>query len=136
MHLPTFPTVDESLDRLHRAGWSVGDTAFGPEDGLVWYVRGSNGGNAEKSEAVSNRPGRRSQRDAWPDANQWRPGTIFLSTPCCGATKSREGDVVTEADRIADFIRCAQAAGDAERLRLISLRREAWRCFTQEPSRA
>ena len=23
--VPAVPTVDESLDRLHRAGWSVGD---------------------------------------------------------------------------------------------------------------
>ena len=41
----TYPTVDESLDRLHRAGWSVGDTAFGPEDALVWMVTGSNSEN-------------------------------------------------------------------------------------------
>ena len=34
-----YPTVDESLDRLHRAGWSVG------EYGAVtrWVVSGSNG---------------------------------------------------------------------------------------------
>ena len=29
--MPTYPTVDEFLDRLHRAGWSIGDMAFGPE---------------------------------------------------------------------------------------------------------
>jgi hypothetical protein len=23
-----YPTVDESLDRLHRAGWLIGDTVF------------------------------------------------------------------------------------------------------------
>ena len=28
--MPPYPTVDESLDRLRRAGWSVGDAAFGP----------------------------------------------------------------------------------------------------------
>ena len=38
---PTYPTVDESLDRLHRDGWSIGDAAFGHEDTLVWYVTGS-----------------------------------------------------------------------------------------------
>ena len=43
--MTTYPAVDESLDRLRRAGWSVGDTAFGPEHALVWYVSGSNGEN-------------------------------------------------------------------------------------------
>jgi hypothetical protein len=27
MPTPTYPGVDESRDRLHRAGWSVGETA-------------------------------------------------------------------------------------------------------------
>jgi hypothetical protein len=40
-----YPSVDESLGRLHRAGWSVGDAAFGPEHALVWYVSGANGEN-------------------------------------------------------------------------------------------
>jgi hypothetical protein len=43
--VPTFPSVDESLDRLHRAGWSLGDTAFGPDHVLVWVVTGTNGEN-------------------------------------------------------------------------------------------
>jgi hypothetical protein len=43
--MPTYPTVDESLDRLHRAGWSVGDTAFGLEYPLAWRVMAYNGGN-------------------------------------------------------------------------------------------
>jgi hypothetical protein len=38
--VPTYPTIDESLDRLHRAGWSMGDTAFGPDYTLVWMVSG------------------------------------------------------------------------------------------------
>jgi hypothetical protein len=29
--MPTFPTVDESRDRLHRAGWSVGEIATAAE---------------------------------------------------------------------------------------------------------
>ena len=37
--MPTYPTVDESLDRLHRAGWSVGD--YGTATG--WVVSGGNG---------------------------------------------------------------------------------------------
>ena len=46
---PAYPTVDESLDRLRRAGWSVGDAAFGPEYALVWLVTGANGENAVKA---------------------------------------------------------------------------------------
>jgi hypothetical protein len=39
----TYPSVDESFDRLHRAGWSIGETAFGSDHSLVWIVSGSNG---------------------------------------------------------------------------------------------
>jgi hypothetical protein len=39
--MPIYPAVDESLDRLRRAGWSVGDAAFGPEHALVWLVSGN-----------------------------------------------------------------------------------------------
>jgi hypothetical protein len=35
------PSTDESLDRLHRAGWSVGHAAFDE----VWQVDGTNGEN-------------------------------------------------------------------------------------------
>jgi hypothetical protein len=43
---PTYPTVDESLDRLRLAGWSVGDAAFGAEHALVWLVTGNPQGRA------------------------------------------------------------------------------------------
>ena len=33
--MPTYPTVDESRDRLQRAGWCIGDAAFGP----LWHVK-------------------------------------------------------------------------------------------------
>jgi hypothetical protein len=36
-----YPTVDESFERLHRAGWSVGEVAAATE----WIVSGSNGKN-------------------------------------------------------------------------------------------
>jgi hypothetical protein len=32
-------TPDEALDRLHRAGWSIGETCAG----RTWIVSGSNG---------------------------------------------------------------------------------------------
>jgi len=51
--LPPYPTVDESLDRLHRAGWSIGDTAFGVETALVWLVSGSNGENRIEARGAS-----------------------------------------------------------------------------------
>ena len=35
----TYPSVDESVDRLHRAGWSVGDYGTATR----WVVSGSNG---------------------------------------------------------------------------------------------
>jgi len=36
-----YPTVDESFERLHRAGWSVGEVAAATE----WIVSGGNGEN-------------------------------------------------------------------------------------------
>src|SRR4051812_9154243 len=52
--MATYPSVDESRDRLHRAGWSVGDvgTASG------WLVTGTNGEN--RIEAYG-----RGQSEAW-----------------------------------------------------------------------
>ena len=35
------PTIDDYLDRLHRAGWSVGHAAFGS----AWQVDRENGEN-------------------------------------------------------------------------------------------
>jgi hypothetical protein len=42
----SYPTVDESFDRLHRAGWSVGEYATA----LAWVVTGSNGENVLQAE--------------------------------------------------------------------------------------
>jgi hypothetical protein len=42
----TYPAVDESLDRLHRAGWSVGDYGTATR----WVVTGTNGENAIHAE--------------------------------------------------------------------------------------
>jgi hypothetical protein len=35
----TYPSIDESHERLHRADWSIGDAGFGD----LWQVWGSNG---------------------------------------------------------------------------------------------
>ena len=40
-----FPDAEESLHRLHRAGWSVNCAAFQGESGRVWIVSGYNGEN-------------------------------------------------------------------------------------------
>jgi hypothetical protein len=36
--MTTFPTVDESRQRLHRAGWSIGDAGVCFGAGLVWQL--------------------------------------------------------------------------------------------------
>ena len=42
-----FPSSDESLHRLHRSGWSIGETAVLTTDGRqLWLVSGTNGENA------------------------------------------------------------------------------------------
>jgi hypothetical protein len=36
--------IDEAIRQLHRAGWSIGDTAFTTAAGVVaWVVSGTNG---------------------------------------------------------------------------------------------
>jgi hypothetical protein len=45
---------DEALARLHRAGWSIGDTAFHDgAGGIAWLVSGSNGENLIRAEGAS-----------------------------------------------------------------------------------
>jgi hypothetical protein len=39
--MTSYPSVDECRDRLHRAGWSLGETCFGQR----CQVEGSNGEN-------------------------------------------------------------------------------------------
>jgi hypothetical protein len=51
-----YPPTDESFDQLHRAGWSVGETAFHVKGGgLVWLVIGSNGENQIRAEGQTDR---------------------------------------------------------------------------------
>jgi hypothetical protein len=41
-----YPPAEESLERLHRSGWSMGVAIFvGPSGTTVWRVDGSNGEN-------------------------------------------------------------------------------------------
>ena len=48
-----YPVSDESVDNLHRAGWSIGDIAFHGPAGVVWLVWGSNGENLIRAEAAT-----------------------------------------------------------------------------------
>jgi hypothetical protein len=59
----TYPSVDESFARLHRVGWSIGETAFGSDHSLVWIVSGSNGENRIEARGQS-------QAEAWYHATQ------------------------------------------------------------------
>lgn len=43
--MTTFPHPDDSLARLHAAGWSIGDVATV----TGWLVTGTNGENATQS---------------------------------------------------------------------------------------
>jgi len=46
MHSPdAFPPSEESLARLHRSGWSTGETGWCGTGGSVWQVDGRNGEN-------------------------------------------------------------------------------------------
>lgn len=53
--------TDIALIRLHRAGWSVGDTAFVGTRGTTWLVYGSNGENLIRAHGPT-------QAEAWTEA--------------------------------------------------------------------
>ena len=39
----TYPQVDESLDRLQRGGWAMGDICVNHPNGREWVVTGQRG---------------------------------------------------------------------------------------------
>jgi len=43
---------------LHRAGWSIGDTAFAGKEGISWLVFGTKGDHSIRAEG-------KSQEEAW-----------------------------------------------------------------------
>jgi hypothetical protein len=49
-----YPTVDDCRNRLHRAGWSVGEVASGTR----WLINGANGENVLRAEG-------KTQAEAW-----------------------------------------------------------------------
>ena len=46
---------------LHRAGWSIGDTAFVGKEGISWLVFGTKGDHSIQAEG-------KSQEEAWKQA--------------------------------------------------------------------
>jgi hypothetical protein len=67
-----FPTSDESFARLHRAGWSVGDTSVITATGIVRIVSGVNGENVLEARAAT-------QAEAWYRASQQAKALGMLS---------------------------------------------------------
>jgi hypothetical protein len=45
----TYRSIEECRDRLHRAGWSIGEVAAS----TVWIITGTNGDNMIKAEGKS-----------------------------------------------------------------------------------
>jgi hypothetical protein len=68
--MPTCPTVDESLDRLRRAGWSVGEAGSATR----WVVTGTNGENMIQAEGCT-------QAEAWWLACQQARAVGMLAPP-------------------------------------------------------
>jgi hypothetical protein len=61
--MATCPSPDESLARLHKAGWSVGDACFLTARGMVWKVTGASGETRIKPDGAT-------QAHAWHRACQ------------------------------------------------------------------
>jgi hypothetical protein len=63
-------TPDEALDRLHRAGWSIGETCAG----RTWLVCGTNGENIIDARG-------RTQAEAWARACEEAAAVGMLAPP-------------------------------------------------------
>ena len=69
MPASSYPSVDESFARLHRAGWSIGETGGAG----VWLVIGTNGENKICAEG-------RSQAETWYRATLQAVAVRMLAT--------------------------------------------------------
>ena len=64
--------IAEALHRLHRAGWSIGSTAFASASGdLVWAVDGWNGENVIRADGAT-------EAEAWRAAIEQARGLGML----------------------------------------------------------
>jgi hypothetical protein len=61
--------IDECAARLHTAGWSVGETCFTTNAGVVWQVDGTNGENRLLARAPT-QAGACEQEDAFAVLNE------------------------------------------------------------------
>ena len=52
------PRTDKLFLILHKAGWSIGDTAFAGKDGISWLVYGTNGDHTIQANG-------KTQEEAW-----------------------------------------------------------------------
>jgi hypothetical protein len=68
--------VDESIDRLHRAGWSIGDVGTATR----WLVSGTNGENLIRAEG-------KSRAEAWWRACEQAAAVGMLAPPREGARR-------------------------------------------------
>ena len=59
--MDSIPRTDKLFLILHRAGWSVGDTAFVGKEGISWLVYGTKGDHSIRAEG-------KSQVEAWKQA--------------------------------------------------------------------
>jgi hypothetical protein len=64
---------DILLRVLHKAGWSIGDTAFGGPEGLTWLVYGTQGGYEVRAEAAD-------RTEAWEEACR-QAGALWILDP-------------------------------------------------------
>jgi hypothetical protein len=70
LFMPTYTIVDECLDRLRRAGWSIGETGTATR----WMVSGTNGENAIFAEGLT-------QAEAWWHACEQARSVGMLTPP-------------------------------------------------------
>lgn len=63
--MPTYPTVDESLDRLHRDDWGIGDAVAGRavrrQPGQAWEGKGEDVNNPAEACLICGEP----KSEAW-----------------------------------------------------------------------
>jgi hypothetical protein len=80
MPAPPYPSIDESRERLHRAGWSIGESA----GATVWLVTDTNGENVLRAEGGS-------QSEAWYRATLQAEAVGMLASSKPGSDLSRFG---------------------------------------------
>ena len=61
MTMNDIPKTDKLFLILHRAGWSIGDTAFAGKEGISWLVFGTKGDHSIRANG-------KTQEEAWKQA--------------------------------------------------------------------